>query len=301
MRKLLAAAALFLAAISPAAGEDCRLVQVAMLDMGTDSSGSVYVPMIIGGQSVNMLIDTGGIFSMLTEDSVQRLGLKKLPAFDASVVMFGGKRITQYTEAHDVSLGGLKAASMPMQVLPTGALVGETGGIIAPNILRSYDDDFDFANAKFRLFSPDHCPGKVVYWTAGGYAEIPFTLDREGHIDLPVQIDGKSIRATLDTGAWRSAMSLQTARHMFHIDENDPKLTAAPGVSSWHGLHYPFEKLTLDDVAVEHPDLVLISDDASHFYGDSPKLLLGMGILRQLHLYIAYREKKLYVTAASAH
>jgi hypothetical protein len=32
-----------------------------------------------------------------------------------------------------------------------------------------------------------------------------------------------------------------------------------------------------------------------------PKMILGMGVLRQLHLFIAYKERNIYVTAASAH
>jgi hypothetical protein len=44
-----------------------------------------------------------------------------------------------------------------------------------------------------------------------------------------------------------------------------------------------------------------VSDSVSHLFDSETKLILGMGILRQLHIYIAYREKKLYVTAASAH
>src|SRR6185295_10853435 len=136
----------------------------------------------------------------------QRLGLKKQPAFEADVVMFGGKRISQYIEAHDVVLGGLKAANMPMQVIPQGMMPGDVDGLLAPNILRAYDDDFDFANAKFRLFSPEHCPGKVVYWTTEPAAQIPIALDRVGHIEVPVLIDGKEIKATIDTGAWRSVM-----------------------------------------------------------------------------------------------
>ena len=304
MRKILAAAALLLAAAAPAsAADNCRLIQIAALDMGTAASGSVFVPMTISGKNVNLVIDTGGIFSMLTDESVQRLGLKKQPAFGAAVVMFGGRRISQYVEAPDVVLGGLKAVRMPMQVIPEGTMPGDVDGVLAPNILRAYDDDFDFANAKFRLFSPEHCAGKVVYWTTEPAAEIPIMLDRVGHIEVPVLIDGKEIKATIDTGAWRSVLSLETARHLFNIDAKDPKLAPAKGTSTPGTLHYPFESLMLKDVHVEHPDLVLVPDDVSHFYAENggPKLLLGMGILRQLHLYIAYREKKLYVTAAAAH
>jgi hypothetical protein len=48
------------------------------------------------------------------------------------------------------------------------------------------------------------------------------------------------------------------------------------------------------------------ADNARTDYTDMPPphlpaLLLGMAELRQLHLYIAYGEKTLYVTAADAH
>jgi hypothetical protein len=32
----------------------------------------------------------------------------------------------------------------------------------------------------------------------------------------------------------------------------------------------------------------------------TPDLLIGMDVLSNLHIYIAYKERKLYVTAASA-
>src|SRR5476651_1114163 len=246
MRKLLVAAALNLAAALPAkADEPCRLVQMAALDMTIDAAGGADVPMTISGQSVNMLIDTGGIFTMLTEATVQRLGLKKLAAFESHIKMYGGKPIQSYTEAHDVDLGGLKAADIPMQIVPDGGIPPELGGMIAPNILDRYDADFDFANAKFRLFSQDHCDGKVVYWTTDAPAKISIIVSREGQIEVPVQIDGKDIKAAIDTGSSRSVMSLETARHMFNIDEKDPKLTPVKGASPGRSFHYPFAKLTL--------------------------------------------------------
>jgi len=107
------------------------------------------------------------------------------------------------------------------------------------------------------------------------------------------------MRATIDTGASRSVMSLELAKNLFDLDEKDPKLTAVNG--RFHALHYPFGALTLQGISVLHPDIELISEKESHVPDGDPKLILGMGILRQLHIYIAYKEKKLYVTAASAH
>jgi len=59
-------------------------------------------------------------------------------------------------------------------------------------------------------------------------------------------------------------------------------------------------RFSLGGVSVENPDLLLYPRGAMALPGD-PELILGMGILRQLHMYIAYKERKLYVTAASAH
>jgi predicted aspartyl protease len=305
MRKILLLAAFCLTALPARADESCRLVQMSVLDMSIDSAGGVYVPMTISGQSVNMLIDTGGIFTMLTEQTVQRLGLKKLlPStgmFDGGAMLFGGKKLDKYTEAHDVDLGGLKAADIPMWVMPDGLMAPELGGTIAPNILSHYDADFDFANARFRLFSQDHCDGKVVYWTTNAPAVIPIIIDREGHIEIPVKLDGREIEAVIDTGSSSSILSLETARRSFDIDDKDPKLTSLAGGRLGQAFRYPFGKLTFENVTVDNPDMVLISDAVSQRPEGALRLILGMGILRQLHLYIAYREHKLYVTSASAH
>jgi len=285
---------------SPAlAAETCGLVRMATFDMSINSAGGVSVPVTIGGQNVNLLVDTGAIFSMLTEESVQKLGLAELPAFDAREIIFGGKKIEHYVETTAVNLGGLRADRMPMQVIPGGVLPEDMGGILGPNVMRHYDVDFDFANAKFNFFSPDHCAGKVVYWTTSPAAQIVIGIDPNGHIEAPVVIDGKEMRATIDTGASRSVMSLELAKNLFDLDEKDPKLTAVNG--RFHALHYPFGALTLQGISVLHPDIELISEKESHVPDGDPKLILGMGILRQLHIYIAYKEKKLYVTAASAH
>jgi hypothetical protein len=52
---------------------------------------------------------------------------------------------------------------------------------------------------------------------------------------------------------------------------------------------------------VSYPDIVLIPDRESKVGASGPKMLLGMNVLRHLHLYIAYGEHKLYVTPATAH
>ena len=59
--------------------------------------------------------------------------------------------------------------------------------------------------------------------------------------------------------------------------------------------------MSFGGVEVSNPDITLIPDRKAQLGPQAPDLILGIGILRQLHLYIAYREKKLYLTAASVH
>jgi hypothetical protein len=60
---------------------------------------------------------------------------------------------------------------------------------------------------------------------------------------------------------------------------------------------YPFKLLDFNGIAVSNPRLQIVSD------GYLPKgidMLVGVSILRRLHLYIAYGEEKLYITPAGA-
>jgi len=299
MKRLLAMLALLVGASPLAAGaEDCRLHIAASVTMGIDEAGGVYLPMSIGSNTVNLLVDTGGLDSMLSDAAVAKLGLStQVLGAGIHVTMFGGKRIDRYATARDVVFGGLTTPSMRFLVMPDGALSPGLDGTIAPDILRAYDDDFDFANAKFNLISPEHCTGQVIYWTSEPHTEIEFTLDGP-HVTLPVTLDGQQITAEIDTGSSRSLFTLEEAERLFGFDANSPLLTSLGGGRSYK---YAFKTLSFGGVTVANPDILLVPDAKARLHRYNDRIILGMGVLRQLHLYIAYHEKKLYITAASAH
>jgi predicted aspartyl protease len=296
-----AVSALLVGCASPALAEDqCKLVKIASLDIGTDEYGGTYVPMTIAGHKLNLLVDTGGIYSMLTEKTVKDLALQEEYASRLHMHMYGGAVIDRYVKTDEIILGQLKASHWKFAVMPD-ALPAELNGTVAPDVLQQFDVDFDFAAGKLNLFSKEHCAGKVVYWTRAPVAAIPIRLDMWGHLTVPVKLDGEEIQATIDTGSSRSLLSLQTAEHKFDFGEDDAQLKpAAPDSGEKaHVYTYPFKVLTLEGVTVKNPDIVLVSDQDSKIGRSGPRLILGMGILRQLHLYISYGEEKLYVTAAS--
>jgi len=277
------------------AADDCHLYRLASIDMTIDAAGGVNVPMSISGKDVTLLVDTGGIFSSLNDSIVTELGLRKESLMGAYFMMFGGKKITQFVGAKDIKLGRLTANRTQFLVMPDGLLPQGIGGTLAPDVLNHYDVDFDFANAKFGLFSTDHCDGRVVYWT-DDYAVVGFRRDDIGHIRVPVKLDGQDVDARIDTGASRSIMALETAEDVFNIDPKSPDLKDQGQHSFGHAYKYPFKVLTFSGVTVNNPDIMLVSEHDSKFR----ETILGMGILRQLHVYFANREKRMYVSAASA-
>jgi len=286
------------------AGEDCHLKAIASLPMSFDDAGGAVVPMKIGAEEVELLVDTAGAGSMLTATAAARLGLETHHINSAEFKMFGGVNIDRYVTAHDIVIGNLKAANYEFQILPDGVLNG-ADGTLAPDILLAFDNDFDFANARLNLIAADHCPGEVVYWTKSPFAELHFRLDEQRHIELHVELDGRSVLAVLDTGATQSDMSLDSAQALFGLSDENPDLKVAEGVftngiTSIHTYSYPFKTLTFGGVAVNNPKIFLHRLSESQL-GGVPRLTVGMNIVRQLHLYISYKDKTLYITSASAH
>jgi predicted aspartyl protease len=296
MKTLAICFTLLLAGTPALAQSNCGLTRTASIDLNFDNAGGVYVPMKISGTTVNLLVDTGGAGSMLTDKAVDALKLDRI-MMDRStwLVMFGGEVLKYYAQPRDVDLGGLHAPSLRMVIVPVGHQPN-FDGTLAPDILRLYDVDFDFANAKLNLFSQDHCPGAVVYWTKNAYAQIAFHVDRDGHIQLPVEVDGHTLGAAFDTGSSESVMSLDLAERLFDLDEKSPNLKAISNLPL-HTYRYSFKTLKFGGVTVGNPDILLVPNSVSRI---RDKFILGMGILRQLHLYIAYKERNLYVTAATA-
>lgn len=301
------AAALAVALPSAAVADDnCALHRVASVDMGTDAQGDVTIPLGINGKSFNMIVDTGGFGSIVTASTAKALGLEQHYS-PLQAQFFGGIRLDHKVTASQLALGTMTPAKKYWDffVVPDGVFPPGVGGLLGPELLMVFDVDFDFANGKLNLIDPNHCKGRVVYWTqdSGSVARIPMRLDQVGHISLTYQLDGHDIKALLDTGAPVSYLSFDTAKDIFNIDPKSADLKPAAGWENFpHAVRYPFKSMTIEPLSVTNPDVILVPDDESKMSAVGRiHALLGMTVIRSLHLYIAYQEQMLYVTPASAH
>jgi len=311
-----------LSAALPAMAAECGpLKRVTSLDIMKLRSGRYAISVDIAGKQETLLLDTGGAFSQLSPKTVKDLGLATTRSRDGkSLIGVSGATSDQQVRLPSITLGGLRQEGAYFFVSPeqTNApqTVPEFAGILAADFLQNFDADFDFTSGKLNLFSPDHCPGNVVYWPAVTVAAVPFTFDASGHINFRMELDGKRVNATLDTGAAETTLSTDIAQRDFGVDLNAPdvqKIGELQGGFAANVYVRRFKTLAVDGVTISNPVIVLLPDLVSGRVRNGPStgslikddkpladMLVGIPTLSQLHLYVAYKERKLYMTASFA-
>lgn len=322
-----ARAALIFAALSfatPSLAEDCGgLVQRASLDMTPTRGAVILVPATFNGAQMQMLLDTGGGISSVSQKTAKALNLSPHES-RIKTLDLRGNASQRYVQLDEFALGALKGKDVELMIWPDPE--AQFDGLLAGDILDRYDVELNFVTRKVNIFSPDHCEGKVIYWPATALAVVPFTMARpargnpgerssinilpDTHIRVPVTVDGKTFTAIVDTGAATTSMSAATAKAAVGVAANSPgAVTIAPDDPRFG---YVFHNLAFEGIAVTNPhvlirpDLVGKNDPNNTNTADShitrvddgldPDLIIGMDVLRHLHLYIAYRERKLYIT-----
>jgi predicted aspartyl protease len=317
------------------AADQCGpLKRITTVDTVTGPAGYMLVPVKIGDAQRLLLFDTGGAISGITQSAAQEL---HLPTYDSRVKLVGvsGAVSTRYTIIPSISVGAAESKGAEYMILPDNMPNLSRGGVagtLAP--ATGVDIDLDFAERKLSFFSTDHCDGKVVYWPAGAVAVVPMRVAglREGsaapgrlprrlisteHIIIPVSLDGKQLDALVDTGAANTALKLPVAEERFGVDVNAPDMQAVGqlgAASSAKVYRKRFGTLSFEGVTVSNPVISLIPDQMTRSLGDQrqtgsltrptdtglPDLIVGMDVLSKTHMYIAYGERKVYITAAAA-
>ena len=279
---------------------ECKLHRVASFPM-TWVGNNVTIPILVNGEEKHFMVDTGGYVTSISQDTANALHLAPHEIVFNRIQDAGGKEAKQYVYADSFKLGGMEAKKFALMVdLVKDARVD---GTLAPDLLRNFDIDFDFAGMTMNLFRPHACDGRAVYWTSA-YIALPMQVTKSGHTRVDVTLDGEDMDAILDSGASYSAMPFSSARRFFSLHPDSDGVVKAGQLTGGQGsvndsFRYPFKSLSMGGVAVSNPKLLLV--DAPNILRDeNVSLILGMSEMRYLHLYFAYHEHKLYVSAVQA-
>jgi predicted aspartyl protease len=280
--------------------EDCKLHRIASFPM-TVKGGHILVPVSVNGQQKMFIVDTGGYATSITQNAAAALDLPARRTHSHMGRDIGGKYEDSYVIASTFELGRMQAKDFDLLVMNANDMAD---GLLAPDLLRNFDVEFDFEAMTLNLFRPHSCQDRAVYWT-DKYIALPITAAQVVHVRVPVTLEGKDMRAILDTGAPFSTMSLLSAGHFFDISRASPGIAPVGAIRGVSGgqlatYAYPFKTLTMGGVAVANPRILLT--DSDNFLGSNDaSLLLGLDIMRRLHMYFAYHESMLYISVADAH
>ena len=293
------------AAEGPQSKQTCALPMLQSVDMVTLPTGKVAVPVTLNDHLFDLAVDTGTDTTTVTWETSEELGLKAL-ATNRGGAFLNNVPLDAYAYLDTLAIGRLRASDRWTVLIMSNAIMEPTVfGLLGADVMKNYDVEFDFFRGKFNLFAHNKCPG-AVYWTRDVFAEVPIQIDSNSHIVVDAGLDGKKVRVILDTGASDSLMSLDAARDLFGWSDNDARVKRLGTVNINGGAaapiyEYPFGYLSFEGVAVRNPQIHLIPRENFDPHGrDDANIVLGMGVIRQLHLYVAYDEQKLYLTAAEA-
>lgn len=296
MRTALVVASFFILAPSALADEPCRLVQLASIDSNVEGD-HLYIPAQIHGRTTNLMVDTGGAWSLLKADLADELKLERKINHSGDFVDAAGNRLPHYVRVTDFKLGKLVFNGPVDFVLMTGYRgdLDRFGGTIGLNILARADVELDSAAKKVNLFHPKHCARMGAYW-ADEYVELPL-INANGLPETKVDLEGEAVRALIDTGSTRTFMDIGIAKRKFGITPQSPGVTPGRDLTLPSGkvvktYNYTFKTLTMSGFRFQDVEVVLKEKGSG--------LTLGMSELKLLRLYFSFKEQLLYATLADA-
>lgn len=305
--RVLAALGLVLAA---PAGAGCTGPPAAMLATTDGADGQARIAVGLPDRARPFVLDTGAPVSALRESIAAELGLPHQPIALDQISGATGRPFQERVTVPAVTLGGLTLHDVPFLILPRSHAADATmAGLIGADLFAAYDLELDFARHR------------LAFWPAGScrppdMASLPIEVGRSEHVTVPLALDGAAMDGLIDTGAAQSLLRLDAAHRLFGLDApsgRTPQIGEVLGADGGRipAYGYPFATLTLGAVRLAHPVILLIPDETRrvhhplvgadgqlHIPEDGlPDFILGMPALRQLHLIIAYRERRLYVAA----
>jgi hypothetical protein len=299
---------------SASADPGCHLSRVTTAPITVEPSGQISIPLTIGSMPEKFVVDTASGVSMIAGEIVDTLSLTRSHVSGHVMLsrgrvsfsgLFGSPDSTatdSYVVLQNVQIGTYKPAGMDLFVAPNGWFKSPYSGIIGSDVLHKFDAEFDFGNASFSLFLQDHCPGEVVYWTREPAARLQFETNLNHQIVIPVELDGRSMHAVIDTATQRNAAPFERLAGDFGIDGKNPAVTSTAAADGRGYIYqYPFKTLSFDGITIQNPKIALVPTLLHRLSNGPDVLTLGTDTLKQLHLYIAYGESYVYVTSASAH
>ena len=293
----------------------CGLTRYASLDLVMVGDSYILVPVTIQGIRAYMALNMASPFSSVADKTVRDFSLatKSIPSNFS--VHAGRSQVQQTATAAPFAVGGLQFKSASFLVLPQFHFSMNVAGApvvgwLGMDVFQQVDIELDVAHQKFNLFSQDHCPQHVVYWSAK-YDTAPIRFGSLGEFYFPMELDGKKLETTLATSNAMTTLRTDATRKLFNFDGHSADVETETDASGNTTAHYRAMKLSGEGLDIINARISLVDPPVAGCnlgthrgaaaydgcFGVHP-LALGHNVVSKLHFYIATKEKMLYFTPA---
>lgn len=325
-----AVAALLLSAgaASAAEAQNCALKQYDSLPLEVYPD-HLLLPVSFGTTPEKLVFRMEDAGSGLNSDTAKAMDLYVTSIPPNVTVRRDGEDITRIAHVKDFHIGHQTIHEMEFLMVRPGRYGNGVVGDFGTRLFEKVDFELDLAAGKLNLFSNDRCPGMAVYWTKTAFAKLPLKTSgpkETGFIRAEVMLDGKPLTVAFSTQG-RSRIGMNAMRRIFNVDQTSPDLVAVNEDLLGHKLYrYRFKELTADGLTITNPDIVVYDEeprpecnDKLHFKMPDPEdtvhstmqprlarcfggddAVIGLSVLKKLHLFVSAKENMLYLTGADA-
>jgi len=284
--------------LTGAAHAACQLHLIADFKVTLQGS-SPLIDAKINGENVKMIADSGAFYSSLSQGAVTQF---KLQQEAGNVFMYtigiGGTQSISTTKVKSFTIADQTLSNQVFLVTDNEVGAG-VAGLMGENILGLVDAYYDLPDGAIKMLRPVGCGDRpFVLWDASRpFSTIPLA-PHEGSfraIQVDAFVNGKRIRAELDTGASASMLSADAARRA-GLNIDDPTATNG-GVHRGIGRRMvatsivPVESFKIGDEEVKHTRLRVAS-----FSLPGVDMLLGEDFFLSHRVYVANSQRQIYVT-----
>ncbi|MDE2181461.1 MAG: retropepsin-like domain-containing protein [Alphaproteobacteria bacterium] len=311
------AVALLVSASAAAESDDCAKIKGFAIGLNPTEDGYL-MPLGVARTPRQFLLDLGAAYTKMDEAIAVSLNFptKSLP-YGLHVQDSGG-RFTKIAVVPTLEIGPITRKDVEVLI---GAHRNGWGpaadGVAAINIFYGLDIELDLAHNRLGLYLPrDNC-AFAPFWPAVEWGSGDFMTAPTGGMYTPMNLDGAQLIVTFNTTEGRTYMPFDAAHRLFRIEENDHRLVPVGARASDGKAVYRFPFTSLSgghNVTVQDPEIYIVKGEtscggtrdlnnwkwgeASTYCFGGGDLQLGINLLKKLHFFFSFKDKKVYFTLA---
>jgi predicted aspartyl protease len=301
-------AALALLVTMPADAK-CRYSKFAALQLDT-SERSPHVEGVVNGQPIKVLLDTGATGTSLMRPVAERLQLPLSHTDDRSFGI-GGDSEKYHASVKEFGFGPARWKNIRMAVT-WDSQDDSIDAMVGANYLLQNDIELLLRDKLIHFFKPEDCKDTFLgYWDPDATV-LPMIDLRSGDLraEVMIQVNGKPVRALIDTGAYSSFIDEKAAASLGvqkPADGSAPEKTVVGigtrEVAAWVGR---FDSVAIGAEVIQHTKLTVmdmwgaarrdLGYWGSESLDNSPQVVLGADFLTSHRVLLAMSQRKVYLS-----